>query len=397
MEDKYRGVVFGVAVCDAVGAIVEFQKRGSFAEVTGLGRGGKFDLLEGEWTDDTSMSLCVAASIILNEGRFEPHDQMRRLMDWYETGHMSSTGECFDIGKCTLRSLGKWRRATKDGTSVDGVEGYHGPCTEEANGNGTLMRLAPVPLAYRHDAAVRTQCAAQLDRTTHGGEHSASACRAYAAMVSAALEETATTGEAKARVLQAYGAEDALCPEVHAVLVGRSYQTKGRDDVSAGGWVVPALEAALWAFASTETFDDGCLACANLGDDADTAGAVYGQLAGAFYGFSAINPAWTGGVALPTLLTAVADGLLAVAEGHGAGREAFAAVHAAVVKLEADTQRMVRRGRPGPRMYRAVADLQADAADAARRHRADPEVGAALLADYERLWQRLERKVEARG
>eukprot|EP01061_Rhynchopus_euleeides_P000869 TRINITY_DN10612_c0_g1_i1.p1 TRINITY_DN10612_c0_g1~~TRINITY_DN10612_c0_g1_i1.p1 ORF type:complete len:408 (+),score=105.51 TRINITY_DN10612_c0_g1_i1:53-1225(+) len=388
MQGRYRGAVVGMAVCDALGAVVEFQKRGSFDPVEDMRTGGKFDLCKGEWTDDTSMSLLIAESLLL-KGHFDPHDQMSRVAEWYDNGHLSSTGECFDIGKCTLKSLQAWRRATKDGSSTDGCKDYFGPCTEEANGNGTLMRLCPVPLAFRRDAVAAADWAVKLDKTTHGGEHAASACRAYTLMMLAALG-----GEGKAEVLAAYGDVEDLHPEVHRILVDRSYATKSRDDIVAGGWVVPALEAALWAFASTDSFREGALAAVNLGDDADTVAAIYGQLAGAFYGEDSIPAEWQQAVAHPTLLRAIADGLLGFAEADDTPVAAYKELHAHIVRLEAGSLRIVQRSRPGPRGFRTPAECTAAVDEFAKEARG--KVPQILLDDFVHMLRRYEGKVAER-
>ena len=97
--NRARGALLGLACSDAVRTTVEFKPRGSFAPVTDMVGGGPFDLVAGQWTDDTSMMLCLASSLI--ENGFDLHDQMERYVRWHEQGYMPSNGRCFDIGNTT--------------------------------------------------------------------------------------------------------------------------------------------------------------------------------------------------------------------------------------------------------------------------------------------------------
>src|SRR6476659_9509605 len=131
MRDRIRGALFGLAVGDPVGTTVEFKAPGSFPPVTDMVGGGPFRLAPGEWTDDTSMALCLAESLIECEG-FDGADQMRRYVRWMDEGHWSSTGHCFDIGNIVRGSLGRFKRTG---------QGFSGPREPTTAGNGSLMRL----------------------------------------------------------------------------------------------------------------------------------------------------------------------------------------------------------------------------------------------------------------
>ena len=100
LRDRYRGALLGLAVGDALGTTLEFKRPGSFAPITDMVGGGPFGLKPGQWTDDTSMALCLAESLVECRG-FDPVDQLRRYCRWYREGHLSSTGRCFDIGNTT--------------------------------------------------------------------------------------------------------------------------------------------------------------------------------------------------------------------------------------------------------------------------------------------------------
>ena len=157
-RDRYRGAMLGLAVGDALGAAVEFKSPGTFEPVTGMRGGGPHPIEPGDWTDDTSMALCLAESLVECRG-FEPADQMRRYVRWWRDGYLSSIGRCFDIGGTTRSAL---TRFESDG------EPYSGSTDPGAAGNGSLMRLAPVPLAFAGDLAAVERYAADSSRTTHG-------------------------------------------------------------------------------------------------------------------------------------------------------------------------------------------------------------------------------------
>lgn len=95
--DRYRGCLLGLATGDALGTALEFRPSGTFTPVTGMVGGGPFGLKPGEWTDDTSLALCLAESLIERRG-FDPVDQLERYSRWFMEGHLSSIGTCFDIG-----------------------------------------------------------------------------------------------------------------------------------------------------------------------------------------------------------------------------------------------------------------------------------------------------------
>lgn len=112
--DRVAGVLLGLSCGDAVGCTSEFQIRGTFPPVMDMVGGGAHRLEKGQWTDDTSLALCLAQSLIESSGH-DPRDQLTRYLSWFEEGRMSSTGECFDIGHATESSLEKFRYASLRG------------------------------------------------------------------------------------------------------------------------------------------------------------------------------------------------------------------------------------------------------------------------------------------
>jgi ADP-ribosyl-[dinitrogen reductase] hydrolase len=274
--DRFRGCLLGLAVGDAIGTTVEFSPRGSFLPLTDMTGGGPFQLEPGQWTDDTSMALCLATSLIERRG-FDPVDQMNRYCNWSEFGYLSSNGFCFDIGDTVSAALSRYR------TTGDPFSGSTDPYSA---GNGSLMRLAPVPMFYHTDRGRVRHYSGESSRTTHASLECIDACRLFGEMLARAFD-----GAAKTDILFAHDATGIESATLQAIARG-AYRDKTADDVSGSGYVVHCLEAALWCFLITDTFSAAVLQAANLGQDADTTAAVCGQIAGAYYGESGIPAHW---------------------------------------------------------------------------------------------------------
>jgi len=279
-------------VGDAVGTTVEFRLRGTFEPMSDMVGGGPFRLRPGQWTDDTSMALCLATSLV-ERGGFDAADQMNRYCRWAKDGYLSSTGTCFDIGNTVAGAL---RRYRDDGNP------FSGPVALNTAGNGCIMRLAPIPMFFP-DLDDVERFAADSARTTHGAEECLDACRLFARIIFRALR-----GQAKDAVLLGDAASFVAGERIAAIARG-TYRGKPESDIRGTGYVVQSLEAALWAFAGTETFADAILAAANLGDDADTTAAVCGQVAGAYYGEPGIPSHWLDRLACRSEIAALADDL----------------------------------------------------------------------------------------
>lgn len=289
---RFRGCLLGLAVGDALGTTLEFKAPGSFAPIDDMVGGGPFDLQPGQWTDDTSMALCLAHSLLYREG-FDAADQMNRYCNWYRHGYLSSTGACFDIGNTVRQALERY---------LDGGPAFSGSEDPRAAGNGSLMRLAPAAMYYAHRPEELAERAADSSRTTHAAAEALDACRLFALQLRAAL-----LGGDRAQVLQA---PDLVLdtPALRALAV-RDHAAVPATQIRGTGYVVDALSAALWCFATTDGYADAVLRAANLGDDADTTAAICGQLAGAFYGVDGIPAAWRARVQDAADIVTLADRL----------------------------------------------------------------------------------------
>ncbi|MGO9960944.1 MAG: ADP-ribosylglycohydrolase family protein [Solirubrobacteraceae bacterium] len=296
--DRCRGALLGLACGDALGTALEFTTPGSFAPIDDIVGGGPFGLRPGEWTDDTSMALCLAESLIEARG-FEPVDQMQRYVRWWRDGHLSSTGHCFDIGNQTAEQLAAFERTREVGSL---------PIAPEQAGNGSIMRLAPIPIAYSRDLERATERSGRSSATTHPARRPVDACRYLGALIAAAVQ-----GAAKSELLEdGFWQWGELEPEIAEVAAG-SFKRRQPPAIRGTGYVVRCLEAALWALHRSSDFRQGALLAVNLGDDADTTGAVYGQIAGALYGERGIPETWRHKLAHHELVCDLADRLTELA------------------------------------------------------------------------------------
>jgi ADP-ribosyl-[dinitrogen reductase] hydrolase len=303
-RDRFRGCLLGLAAGDAVGTTVEFRERGSFEPVTDMVGGGAFGLEPGQWTDDTSMALCLATSLV-ERGGFDPRDQIERYCRWADEGYLSSNGRCFDIGGTVSSALARF--------SATGNH-FAGSTDKYSAGNGSIMRLAPVPMFFFPDIADAEHHAAESSKTTHGTAECLDACRLMARMLVRAL-----SGATKEQI--ADGDADDFEGEGKIIAIARGgYRDKGERAISGSGYVVESLEAALWCFMHSDSFEEAILKAANLGDDADTTAAVCGQIAGAHYGELGIPPAWLKKLTLRDEIVRLADRLFEMIDSEDSGK-----------------------------------------------------------------------------
>ncbi|CAF1253334.1 unnamed protein product, partial [Rotaria sordida] len=305
--DRIQGSIFGLTVGDALGAHVEFRPNSYLVAVpvTDLVGGGTWGLQRGQFTDDTSMALCLANSLIACRD-FVPYDQLVRYKWWYRHGYMSSTGHCFDIGAATRQSIQEFEKRQRKFahdhdilleqmdflSDRDLLQAFDVHCSKKGvAGNGALMRLAPVPLFFYQHPKMAVDYSGISGQITHGDEKAYDACRYYGALIVAAVR-----GEDKNKLIsntfyddhREWFGDKTLHPEIMTIAQG-SYKKEGgyQDGIRGKGYIVNALEAALWAFWSDgDSFETGALKAVNLGDDTDTTAAIYGQLAGAHYGYN---------------------------------------------------------------------------------------------------------------
>ena len=289
-----------MAAGDALGTTLEFKRPGTFEPIGDMVGGGPFGLQPGQWTDDTSMALCLATSLI-ECGGFDAADQMRRYVRWWREGYLSSTGTCFDIGNTVSGALSRFARHSDPNA---------GSTDPRSAGNGSLMRLAPVPMYFAGHAAEAIARAADSSRTTHAAHEAVDACRYFAGLLVGALRgvDKDTLLSPGYCPIEGLWVRDPLVQSIARVAEGL-FTDRHPPDIQGTGYVVDALEAALWAFHRSDDYREGALLAVNLGDDADTTGAIYGQIAGAHYGAEMIPASWRAKLTMLMEITSLADQL----------------------------------------------------------------------------------------
>jgi ADP-ribosylglycohydrolase len=308
VRERVEGALLGLAAGDALGVPVEFEDRAARAAdpVRGMRSGGTWRVSPGTWSDDTSLALCLAESIV--ERGFDPEDSGRRFLAWLDEGLWTARGEAFDVGGATRRALGRIR-AGMPATRAGGRG-------ENDNGNGSLMRILPASIWLSSlPGSAKLAGIAAYSSVTHGHPRSVLGCWLHC-LVAAHLLEGATPREAySSAVEEARDALPNLPPSLRAeagsyvrVLDG-DLDSLGPSAIRGSGYVVHCLEASLWCLLRTSSFSDCVLAAVNLGEDSDTTGAVAGGLAGLAYGRSGIDEAWIGELARSDEIAALAGSL----------------------------------------------------------------------------------------
>ena len=269
VHDRIAGAFVGLAIGDALGAPVEFADRGTFEPVTSYRSGGRFNLPAGAWTDDTAMALCLARSLI-EKKTLDNEDLLNRFCDWAENGTNTSTGIAVGIGQNTLRVLGDFRR-----------NGYLEalPFGAKKDGNGSLMRLAPVSCFAKDNVEVALALAGLQSKATHASLHAEQCCQILAELLCHLFN-------GKPLMWAVEQANNRPRNNEIRVMMRRNIVEESEDDIQSGGYVINTLHAALWSTLTTDSFKSAVLRACNLGDDADTTGAVTGQIAGAICGYS---------------------------------------------------------------------------------------------------------------
>ena len=224
------------------------------------------------------MTLCLADSLCALSS-FSESDQAARYIRWYRHGYLSATGACFDIGAATRVALEIWGA----GGGLGEVAQKLG--RKERCGNGSLMRVLPVGLALWRWPQLAEEAAERSSKVTHPHGVCTEACRVYVRLITTILRAAdSSTSLSKVDLLDILTSYPWANPELRGVFASGTFVRKTEGEIRSSGYVVHTLEAALWCFFGTEEFEEGAVRAVNLGDDADTVAAVYGGLAGVWYG-----------------------------------------------------------------------------------------------------------------
>ena len=259
VKQGLRDVIYGAAVGDALGVPYEFKQRDTF-ECTDMVGYGTYNLPAGTFSDDTSMMLATCDSIRAKGRHIDVQDMRKRFVGWFRRGEYTADGVCFDIGNTTARALDEG----KGGTG------------ERDNGNGSLMRIAPLAYAAATDDEIRA-----VSAITHAHPISTEACVCFIGILR--------------NIIGGSTLQDAIRyskPSMEQFDFLDTVAELPREEIRSGGFVLDTLGAAIWCFANTESYADCVLAAVNLGGDTDTTACVAGALAGAAYGYGSIPTAW---------------------------------------------------------------------------------------------------------
>ena len=300
MKNRFEGTLLGLAIGDALGAPVEFNKPDNFIPVNDFVGGGTFNLNPGEFTDDTSLALCLAESLSRCKG-FDAKDQMETYWKWFVDGHLSVGEKAVGVGQTTMRAILTFKKTGEPFSAVT---------NPRSAGNGSIMRLAPVPLYFSDDAVLAVKMSGESSRTTHPLQITIDACKYFGGLIWGALN-----GVDKKELLSGYYSpvngyfdDNEMSEELRPVAEG-SFKIKNPPEIIGAGYVVQSLEAALWAFYNSDSYEEGVLKAVNLGNDADTTGAICGQLAGAYYGLDGIPDRFKDKIVMKELILSYAEGL----------------------------------------------------------------------------------------
>ena len=289
-QDAIIGGVMGVVIGDALGLPVQFMTKTEIRKnpITDMTGGGFFGLEPGAWSDDSSLTLCLAES--LSEVGYNPEDIARRFVKWYRDGYMTPLGESFDIGGTTAIAMKRL---------IHGVAPFKaGPTDAESNGNGSLMRILPATLFFSHESDyTMIQRICEVSKITHGHPRSQLACSLYSLFVKELLkgsspQEAYDTMRLKSQTVFFVDRKVGKQLSHFERIISGKLPNLPESEIKSGGYVVESLEAALWSFLTTSSFKDAVLTAVNLGWDTDTVGAITGSMAGVYYGFSNIPDHW---------------------------------------------------------------------------------------------------------
>lgn len=293
--NRYKGCLVGLAVGDALGLPYEFEfptpKVTDFCKIP-----GRHKQPVGTWSDDTSMSLCLAESLLKRKTNCQL-DQLYTYLRWYRNGHMTCHGVAIGMGNRTIEAL---RKFEADGTNLT----FQGD--QAFSGNGSLMRIAPIAMYYA-SAKNNMKIIAQAkisSQTTHDTPLCNTACELYALAIKEALH-----GKSKAEIFKTMSQFSKTYTNDTALIIhNKTY--KNKKQLKANGYVVNSFRAALYCFYKSTDFKSGALMAVNLGYDCDTTAAIYGALAGAYYGYTNIPLSWRKKLLKRDLIETIATKLL---------------------------------------------------------------------------------------
>ncbi|CAN5656945.1 ADP-ribosylglycohydrolase family protein [soil metagenome] len=284
-----QDALFGLAVGDALGVPVEFKSRETIKHnpVTDMIGYGTHNLPSGTWSDDSSLSFCLAEA--LTQG-FELNIVAQNFIKWLYQNYWTPRGQVFDVGISTRQAI--YNLST--GTRPDLAGGFD----EDENGNGSLMRILPL-LFYIKDKEIneRYQITKQVSSITHAHIRSVISCFYYLEFARQLLSKghKFTIYQNLQSSIPEYLQSISINPNEIALfgrLLNGNIKDLPEEQIRSSGYVLHTLEAGIWCLLTTNTYSEAVLEAVNLGDDTDTTAAVTGGLAGLLYGYDHIPANW---------------------------------------------------------------------------------------------------------
>lgn len=290
MENIVKAGIFGVCIGDALGVPVEFKSRETLKmfPVTEMQEFGSWNQPKGTWSDDSSLTLCLADE--LTKG-YDLEKVGQSFVKWNKYGHWTAHGRLFDIGGTTRHSIARLIK----GESAR----FSGNIFEEDNGNGSLMRILPLAFYLKDEENVEKlyQTVKEVSSITHGHFRSVFSCFIYVILAIELIK-----GKDKKEAYHHIQKEALEFAEIQGFnpkeirlfdkILKNDISTYSEDEIRGSGYVLHSLEASLWCFLNSESYSEAVLKAANLGEDTDTTGAITGGIAGIYYGFENIPEDW---------------------------------------------------------------------------------------------------------
>lgn len=290
MENIVKAGIFGVCIGDALGVPVEFKEREYLKRfpVTGMLEFMSWNQPKGTWSDDSSLTLCLAEE--LTKG-YDLEKIGESFVKWNKYGHWTAHGRLFDIGGTTRHSIARLIK----GESAK----FSGNIFEEDNGNGSLMRILPLAFYLVNEENIENlyRTVKEVSSITHGHFRSVFACFIY---VTFAIELIKGKDKKEAynhvqKTALEYAKFQGFNPkeiELFQRILKNDISEYNEDEIKSSGYVLHSLEASLWCFLNSESYSEAVLKAVNLGEDTDTTGAITGGIAGIYYGFENISEEW---------------------------------------------------------------------------------------------------------
>lgn len=305
-RDYFKDVLFGVAIGDALGVPVEFRSREqiAFKPVTDMIGYGTYNLPPGTWSDDSSLTFCLAEALTKD---YDLNSIARNFIQWLYNNYWTATGSVFDVGMATKAAIDLLVKGTRPDLA--------GGMSSSSNGNGSLMRMLPL-LFYVRNMPVeqRYQTVKDVSSITHAHIRSVISCFYYLEFAIRLLN-----GESKFKIYESL--KDEIIGFLNEksinlieialfdrLLIGDIYKLSV-ENIRSTGYVLHTLEASIWCLLNTDSYQDAVLKAVNLGEDTDTTGAVTGGLAGLLYGFDSIPSNWIKQIAKKDEIEKLADNL----------------------------------------------------------------------------------------